>query len=68
MQPFLMNQFLSGVYLINISSSTLYDTTDRIITNLFANQLELVKAVLNAQEQESKVWYMREGRSKVFPH
>ena len=67
MQPFLMNQFLSGVYLINISSSTLYDTTDWIITNLFANQLELVKAVLNAQEQVTKVWYMREGRSKVFP-
>ena len=67
MQPFLMNQFLSGVFLINISSSTLYDTTDWIITNLFANQLELVKAVLNAQEQQAKVWYMREGRSKVFP-
>ena len=67
MQPFLMNQFLSGVYLINRSSSSLYDTTDWIITNLFANQLELVKAVLHAQEQESKVRYMREGRSKVFP-
>ena len=67
MQPFLMNQFLSGVYLINRSSSSLYDTTDWIITNLFANQPEIVKAVLNAQ-QEVKVWYMREGRSKVFPH
>ena len=67
MQPFLMHQFLLGVDLINRSSSSLYDTTDWIIANPFANQPDLVKSVLNAQ-QEAEVWYMRKGRSKVFPH
>ena len=62
-----IHQFLLGIDSISRSSSSLYDTTDWIITNIFANQPELVKAVLNDQAQESNVWYMHEGCSKVFP-